>query len=134
MSRSGYDEGDMTLADCRYRGQVASAMRGRRGQVMFRDLKDALEAMPVKRLIAGRLETRSHLQVCALGALGQARGLRMRGLDPENAKQVAEAFDIAEPLAREVTFMNDDEDCGDTPSSRWARMYRWVSSQIKEAK
>ena len=134
MSRSGYsmdyDRREIHL----WRGQVASATRGKRGQKMFRELKDALEAMPVKQLVLGSLETQSG-QVCALGALGKARGLDMRGLDPEEPKQVGNAFDIAGQLAAEVAFMNDEWPINtETAGERWARMHRWVSSQIKETK
>lgn len=56
MSRSGYidelDQWDLI----RYRGQVASAIRGKRGQAFLRDLLAALDAMPEKRLIAGTFE------------------------------------------------------------------------------
>lgn len=57
MSRSGYndDEIDM-LALGRWRAQVRSATRGKRGQRLLRDMLAALDAMPEKRLIAGELE------------------------------------------------------------------------------
>jgi hypothetical protein len=57
MSRSGYidDYDDDNGAVAMYRGQVASAMRGRRGQAFLRDLLSALDEMPEKRLIAGHL-------------------------------------------------------------------------------
>lgn len=57
MSRSGYiddyddDNGSLAM----YRGQVASAMRGKRGQAFLRGLLSALDEMPEKRLIAGHL-------------------------------------------------------------------------------
>ena len=142
MSRSGYhDDHDDDWALIRWRGQVASATRGKRGQRMFRELKAALEAMPVKRLIAGELICEQDVpdpaaspgDVCALGALGVARGVEMASIDPEDTKQVGAAFDIAHQLAAEVEYMNDE--CGrrnETRYERWQRMYNWVCSQIVE--
>lgn len=55
MSRSGYNDYD---DDCdqwdsiRYGGMLASAIRGRRGQAFLRDVAEAMDAMPEKRLIA----------------------------------------------------------------------------------
>lgn len=78
MSRHGYSD------DCEHvamwRGVVASATRGKRGQAFFRALVDALDAMPEKRLIAGLLED-AEGSVCALGCLGRARGIEPSSLD-----------------------------------------------------
>lgn len=132
MGRSGYsDELDDDLALGRYRGRVMSAIRGRRGQRCLREMLAALDAMPVKRLIAGELEKAG--EVCALGALGRARGIDMTGLDPEDAETVAPAFDIAEPLAREIVFENDEVGSfygTETPEQRFQRMREWAASQI----
>jgi hypothetical protein len=69
--------------------------------------------------------------VCALGALGKVRGLDMSGLDPDESEGVAAAFDIAEPLAREIVYMNDEGTYRkETPEERWTRMRAWVESQI----
>lgn len=62
MSRSGYvDDMDVddALAHGRWRAQVASATRGKRGQKLLRDLLSALDAMPEKRLVAYELEISS---------------------------------------------------------------------------
>ena len=169
MSRSGYhDNMDDPLELGRWRGRVASAIRGKRGQRLLRDMLAALDAMSEKRLVADEIEVsaaadekhaqawvrlfndpsaaeryrRHHVDtrpaeyregdVCALGALGRARGLDLSGLDPEQPEGVAAAFDIAEPLAREIVYMND-EACyrRETPEQRWTRMREWVASQIK---
>ena len=130
MSRSAYDD------DCDgpelhlYRGTVASATRGKRGQAFFVALLDALDAMPEKRLIAGDLEKGSN--VCAIGALGRQRGVDMHDLDPEDSERVAKAFNIADCLAREVVYMNDEWPWKrETPEERWTRMRAWVASQIR---
>lgn len=52
MSRSGYtDDDDDPLATGRWRAQVRSAIRGKRGQAFLRELIAALDAMPEKALI-----------------------------------------------------------------------------------
>lgn len=142
MSRSGYsDDLDDNRQLTRWRGMVASATRGRRGQKCLIDLLAALDAMPKKALIAHELETADG-EVCALGALGKSRGIDMQKLDPEEPESVAAAFDIATPLAQEIVYMND-EHLGSiwneatkryddiTPEVRWARMRSWVVSQIR---
>lgn len=168
MSRSGYyDDTDDPLVIGRWRAQVASSTRGKRGQRLLRDMLAALDAMPEKRLVSGVLMVSSEIDernaqkwvdlfkdptaadryrehyvatrpttfkegdVCALGALGRARGLDMTGLDPEQPEGVAAAFDIAEPLAREIVYMNDEGGYRtETPEDRWKRMRKWVAARI----
>ena len=127
MSRSGYSDDHDQWALIKYRGQVASAIRGKRGQKMLRDLRDALEAMPQRRLIAGELEADG--EVCALGALGRARGIDMSKLDAHDRDEVGAALDIAQQLAGEAVYLNDEANYG-TPEERWEYMHRWVLRQI----
>ena len=57
MSRAGYcDDLDDPLEHGRWRAQVRSATRGKRGQKLLRDLLAALDAMPEKRLVTDTLE------------------------------------------------------------------------------
>lgn len=109
MSRAGYtDDGDDPLAMGRWRAQIRSATRGKRGQQFFRDLVAALDAMPEKELIAGELKD-SDGCVCALGALGSARGVDLSELDTEDYESLGATFDIAEQLARETMYENDEQ-------------------------
>lgn len=114
MSRHDYCDdwdGDDPLSMYRYRGAVASAVRGRRGQAMLRRLRAALDAMPEKRLIAEDLiDDRG---CCALGAVARMEGIDVSDLDPTNAPAVAARFDIAESLAREIVYVNDESRDGD---------------------
>lgn len=145
MSRSGYtDDCDDMWASIRWRGAVASAIRGKRGQEMLRELATALDAMPVKELAAESLVTTDGM-CCALGALGQARGLDMAPLDPEDRAAVAKCFGIAEALAAEIVWLNDEAfDCREWDGSRWVEkpgvaaerwhyMRKWVGEQLKSA-
>lgn len=112
-----------------WRGQVASATRGRRGQRLFRDMKTALEAMPVRELEVGKLVSSTGCG-CALGVLGEHRGLDMSSTDEGDPWDVGLVFDIARQLAAEIVFMNDEAFCGATDGERWLKMHDWVTSQI----
>lgn len=131
MSRSGYNEDcDDNWALICWRGAVTSAIKGRRGQEFLREMAAALDAMSEKRLIANDL-IQPGGGVCAIGAVGAARGIDMDKLDPEDRETVASTFGIAPALAAEIVFMNDE--CGwraETPEGRWSRMRSWVSAHL----
>lgn len=130
MSRSGYCEDLDHWSHIRWRGAVASAIKGARGQKLLRELLAALDAMPVKELIAHELEDASGAH-CALGVVGAIRGLPLDKLDPEEAEEVAGAFDVAPALVREIVWMNDEGDYQrDDPAKRWRRVRAWVAKQI----
>lgn len=134
MSRSGYSEDyDDDLQLGRWRGIIASATRGKRGQKFFRDLVAALDEMPEKRLIKGALEQQG--EVCALGALGKRRGgIDVAGLDraceDEEWGRLGAVFNVAEQLTQEVMFENDEHNRGFTPEQRWQHVRDWASKQI----
>ena len=131
MSRSGYTDECEGWDLIRWRGAVRSATCGKRGQTLLRDLLATLDAMPVKRLIAGELEQEG--EVCALGALGVARGLNLSTIDPDDPEVVAKTFNIAPALAQEIVFENDEGAWGkESPENRWVRVRAWVAQQIKE--
>ena len=134
MSRSGYSDDCEQWDHIRWRGAVKSAIHGARGQAFLREMLTALEAMPRKRLIAGELQEADG-EVCALGAVGLKRGMRMALIDPEDREQVALKFGIAIALAAEIMFENDDGGwLIENPAARWQRMHDWVQSQIKETR
>lgn len=154
MSRSGYvDDMDDQWAHIRWRGAVASAIRGKRGQAFLKEMLATLDAMPEKQLIAHELvmmgdslderlivgadrlvtergEGISLGGVCAIGAVGLARGIDMSKLDPEEPGPIAAAFGINEKMVREIVYMNDEGWYGLTPEKRFAFMRSWVVSQI----
>jgi hypothetical protein len=160
VSRSGYSDDygdDDPLALGRYRAQVASAIRGKRGQALLRELLAALDAMPEKQLVAGALEADG--QYCALGLVGQARGLNLANIDTYDVESLGPTFNIAEQLAREIMWVNDDfvddgcwvahEICGPVQPweshrktikvpnenagiERWREVRAWVEKQISK--
>ncbi len=135
MSRSGYSDDygdDDPLALGRWRGAVASSIRGKRGQAFLTEMRDALDAMPEKKLVAMELEVAG--SVCAIGAVGKARGVDMSKLDPEDYSSVAGKFGIAEPLAQEIVYLNDEGGpWKETDEHRFARMRRWLDTAISKA-
>lgn len=131
MGRSGYSEDwDFSNWDfIRWRGVVASSIRGKRGQAFLRELVEALDAMPEKRLIARELQCPDG--VCTIGSLGARRGIDMEKLDPEDSCSIAAAFGIAEPLVQEIEYMNDEAVWEEeAPEARWRRMRAWVAAHI----
>lgn len=129
MGRHGYSSDLEPLSLGRWRAQIASATRGKRGQAFFRALVDALDAMPEKKLIAGDLETPSG-EVCALGCLGKARGVDLKGVPTEDWDKLGELFNIAPQLAQEVMYMNDEGGFRGFPEERWKTVRDWAARQI----
>jgi len=141
MSRSGYSD------DCEniglWRGAVDRAIAGKRGQALLREMGAALDAMPVKELVAGYI-VRDSEHVCALGAVALARHLDVSSLDSGDGEAVAETFGIARALACEIAYENDEnapqhvrnEDGSwrrcepETPAERWKRMRAWVAKNL----
>lgn len=127
---------------------------------MLRELVQALDALPAKRLAAGSLVTADG-EVCTLGALGRARGMDLAPLDPEDREAVAKAFGVAEALAAEIMYLNDEEGpqeqtafnfrvCGpmrpweshtqlryrwneQAGAARWSQMRAWAVANLKTA-
>lgn len=139
-NRSGYvEDGDMDQRDfAMWRGRVASAIRGKRGQVMLRELAAALDAMPEKRLVKNQLQTKDG-DCCTLGCLAAVKGkdfteyedadeYDLQELNPE----LAEAFNVAECLVQEIEWENDSLGNYETPEKRWARMRAWVDDNLKK--
>lgn len=116
MSRSGYSDDNEGVN--LWRGAVNSAIHGKRGQALLRDLLTALDAMPEKRLVAGKLEADG--EFCALGVVGQARGMNLAIIDTSDVESLGPRFNIAEALAREIMWVNDDR-VSDT---------RWIEVEI----
>ncbi len=130
MSRSGYSD------ECEnvglWRGAVTRAIEGKRGQAFLREMAVALDAMPVKELVAGEV-VRDAEHVCAIGSVAIARRLDVSELNIHDGESVGQAFGVARALAQEVAFENDDDFCrfpNETPAQRWTRMRAWVADQL----
>lgn len=149
MSRANYsDDVDSSRLNV-WRGAVASAIRGKRGQAFLQELADAMDAMPDKRLIshAGSVDG----CMCTLAVVASVRGLDMDRLnhlmEEADTDSIASMLGIADAMAREIMFEND-EGVGDSywlgggyynyphPSiktieeKRWSAMRAWVSAHL----
>jgi hypothetical protein len=143
MSRSGYTDDDDSGTLGLYRAAVNRAICGKRGQGLLRDLAVALDAMPEKALAADSLVTADG-EFCTLGVLGAARGIDIAKLDPDDPEQVAKAFGIAESMAREIVWENDEQDddyewveielCGPLPrwQGEWHHRVRQVLMAVSD--
>jgi hypothetical protein len=144
MSRSGYsDDGSDNWSLICWRGAVNSALRGKRGQDFLKELAEAMDAMPVKRLVTEELQAEG--EFCTLGVVGNARNLDMSVIDPGDPEAVAGKFGLAGAMVREIVWENDehpgvygtkpDGSTGwrrETPEERWIRMRKWVNSHINQ--
>jgi len=130
MSRSGYSEDcDDVLMFGRWNAQVNSAIRGKRGQKFLLDLVNALDALPEPKLISDDLEQDG--AYCALGALGKYRGIDLDNLDTYEYEKLGSNFDIAEQLARETMYINDE--CGSkNDGQRWQTVRNWALSKLSK--
>jgi hypothetical protein len=146
MSRSGYSEDLDPWALIRWRGAVASAIRGKRGQTLLKEMEAALLALPEKKLTRNEFANVEEGSVCALGAVALKRKLE-KGVDrqqalkelatqfPEGceAEQASAEFDISDALAKEITWINDEQIWRRTPpEERYKEVLAWVREQIKK--
>lgn len=144
MNRAGYDDDcDQWELIC-YRGAVASAIRGKRGQAFLRELRSALDAMSEKRLIAEELvqavvyrgaddePPTTKIEACALGVIALRRGLDISRFDYDDYECIHLPFGIANALAREIIWNNDESyPWPNTPEQRWRKMRWWVEANIE---
>ena len=143
MSRSNYSD-DCENLDL-WRGNVERAIAGKRGQALLRELEAALVALPVKELCANEMANPTDDTVCALGAVALKRGVE-KGKDrltvlkeiaekfPEccEAEELADEFKISSMLAREITYIND-EDAPSGLKERYDHVLKWVREQLVKA-
>lgn len=157
MSRFGdSDESDIPYA--LWRGNVERALKGKRGQQALREMREALLALPEKKLINGALADVTYddddkpipVGFCAVGAFAFFK--RVKAGEPvedvlESLKQIPDDYDNEEGtidegrrqglvncLAYEFAQVNDDglDQWRDTitDEERYARYLAWVESQI----
>jgi hypothetical protein len=132
MSRSGYIDDCEPWALIRWRGAVKSAIKGARGQKFLRELLDAMDAMPDKKLIPYFLEADG--SYCTLGVIAKSRGINT-DIDPDDTEILADRLGIADAMIREIVFENDEGGSywkTETPEQRWQRMRAWVAGHISE--
>lgn len=141
MSRSGYSCDIENWALIRWRGAVNSAMKGKRGQAFFKEMRDSLLALPEKKLIYGSLSLGG--QVCSLGCVMVSRKMA-EGMSREEAlgvvednwsgdflEDIPEELNIANAMAKEIMFENDDDwHMSRTDEDRYNYILGWVNRCI----
>lgn len=134
MSRHGYvDEGELDwLQFGRWQGAVRSAIRGKRGQAFLREMIEALDTMPEKKLYPSVL-IGDDGETCAMGCVLAKRGTDTTGVDPEEPDDVAKVTGLASAMVREIAYENDESGAyQETSEARWARMRHWAESKLKK--
>lgn len=130
MSRSGYSDDCDGPALQLWRGAVASAIRGKRGQALLKEMAAALDAMPAKELVRNELEIDG--KYCALGAVRKSRGLSFGFIEGWEYEEIAKELGISKSLTQEIMWINDDAaGCTQTPEARWRWVRAWIKEQIK---
>lgn len=148
MNRSGYtsDIGDH-LEYGRWRGQVASSIKSKRGQAFLKELASAMDAMPEKVLIKNNLVDDSG-NCCTIGVICKKRNIDTKEVDCSDPESVGGIVGISKQMAAEIEYWNDEvgEDLvntgtesnpswkwvDETPQERWKRMREWVEKHIKK--
>jgi len=109
MSRSGYvddwDYDDWSYALCLGKGR--QSIKGKRGQAFSEGNADDTDRNAGEAPDCGASRN-ARGRVCAIGSVGKARGVDMSKLDPEDAEGVGAAFGIAQSMAREIVYVNDE--------------------------
>ena len=131
MSRSGYGDDDTEEYPVWFWMQaVKRAIHGKRGQAFLREMIEALDAMPQKRLISHVLEEDGN--VCALGAVARKRGIDPKALVGGSNSYLSSRLGIAEALVCEIEYMNDEELWNAAPERRWQEMREWAIKNLDQ--
>lgn len=149
--RSGYiDDYDGDYANIyhiNWRGAVNSALRGKRGQKFLQELLESLDSVPIKRLVKHELAVDEKFMMsvshwgmyehecesyCALGAIGKTRGMPIRSIDVDDYDSIGNHFGIANAMAREIEYVNDEGGkFKETPEDRFERVRSWVAGKLR---
>lgn len=115
---------------------LRKAMKSSRGQAFLVELRNALDALPEKILVANAFEQDG--AYCALGTVARLRGVSIPAYDPDEdsygiSEETAAALKMAKTLAAEIMEVNDNGSRHDeTPEQRWLRVRKWVARRIPE--
>lgn len=116
MSRSGYrdDYGDDYPGQLElYRANVARSIRGKAGQARLRELREALLALPEKRL-ADDLFAPATGEACALGVwakrhMPDAEAVQKFDGDDDDTARLLKPFGWPNLVVRDLVYINDCE-------------------------
>jgi hypothetical protein len=138
MGRHGIDENYDGPVPIEFWDRIReNAISGKRGQAFLRELRDTLDAMPVKELAAWQWVDDDGC-ACALAAVERRRdGLRFeenRWPGCEVAwHRAAEVLGITPTLASAIMYETDEFGAADeSKARRWHRIRSWVAMQLGE--
>lgn len=136
-----------------WEGNMRRCFSGKAGQAKLREIREALLALPQKRLIRGRLADENG-DVCTVGAIALHRRVK-DGQEPdvaiaELAKIVPQEMvewdswevermtlavgadcGIKAPMVTEIAFHNDVWERRETPEECYSRILAWVENCIR---
>lgn len=113
-----------------WRANCRRSIKGKKGQAELRALRDALLALPEKRLIHGLLVDDAG-GVCAIGAYARSKGIDLTVCDPEEeSDEVGVDAGMPPMVAWRVVEMNDIMLDHCTEEGRYIKMLRWIESQL----
>lgn len=129
-----YDEYD-PLAFGRWKGRLQSHINGPAGQAMLGELRDALLALPQKRLIRDALVDADG-ECCVVGALALKRKREGRDVDypigectDGDTTDVGESCGMTYVLAYSIAYINDE--APGHPEHRFEQVMKWINNHIK---
>lgn len=136
------DSEEWALNQGRWANNVKQTFEGKRGQLMLRDLRDALNGLPTKELGAGALcqvTPEGHVLYCIMGAFAHHKGDdngKLRVDDPgalgaSDTAYVGEGHGMSFTMAWTLAQMNDDEYKRATPGERWRALMDFTTEKIK---
>jgi hypothetical protein len=132
MGRISYtDEEDYPGQFALWQSNCLKSLHGKQGQEELRVLRQALIALPEKRLIHDLLVDEDG-EVCAIGAYAKYKGLDLQKFDPEDATdEVGIEAGMPALAAWKVVEMNDMElHSGFSPEERYTKILAWVDGQL----
>lgn len=143
MSRVDYyypESLEEVMAAGRWARNSVTTLNSKRGQTALRELRDALLALPQKRLVTDtfcEVDEEGNINACVLGALALHKGFKPDDLiilDGESASETADwasnNLGLVYTLAWNLVEMNDEQFSLKTPEQRYEAFMEWLNYHI----
>lgn len=146
MSRVDWDDEEpWNNAGLMYDWNRRRSLVGKRGKAALQELREVLEALPRKRLVASALVT-SDQDVCLVGAYAHAKGVGMEPArfdewgdpdrDPEDEYRetirAGAQAGLSKSLASALCIVNDDRFCELSPEERYIAALKWIDYTLAQ--
>lgn len=145
-TRFGYDGDWEAMPYEMWQHNLELAIGGKRGQAALRELRDALVALPERKLISGalcRVNPAGPPTFCVVGALAYHKRTKLGerpeeviesllgdDIGPEETAQAGRRIGLVWTLAWELGFKNDEEYRGLTDEQRFEKFLAWTELMI----